>query len=134
GCVLAPCDAGATTVVADRDSPSSAPRSEESDLPAASAKYAAHPGDPSSACVPAWLGSRPRRQSTARSSVPPAVARTSAHIHWLRSPHAPSFPVPRDRGRTSPLPRGAQAVALVAPQCPYPQMQFAESPGDSHNL
>src|SRR5207249_7064594 len=37
--------------------------------------------------------------STTRSSVPPAVARTSAHVHWLRSQRAPSFPGPRDRSQ-----------------------------------
>ena len=73
----------------------------------------AHPGDPSSVCVLAWLGSRLRRPSTTRSSAPPAVVQTSAHAHWLPSPRAPLFPGPRDYGRTSPLPRDAAVAALV---------------------
>src|SRR6266849_6517459 len=49
----APSGVGATAVAADPDSPSSAPRSAESHLSSSIAVSAAHPGDPSSACVPA---------------------------------------------------------------------------------
>jgi hypothetical protein len=73
-------------------------------------------------------------QSRARSSVPPVLARTSAHAHWLPSPRAPSFPGPRDRGRTSPLPRDVTSVALRNLQFPYPHTQFAGSPGDDRIL
>jgi len=79
-------------------------------------------------------GSRLHRQSTARSSVPPAVARTSAHAHWLPSPRALSFLVLRGRGRTVLHPRGAAVAALVVLPCRYPQTQFVGSPGGSHNL
>src|SRR5450759_3450114 len=91
-CAPAPSGAGATTVAADPDSPSSVPRSAESDLRATISESAAHPGDPSSAC-------------------------------------APAFPVPRDHGRTSPLPHGAAVAALAVPQFRYPQKQFVGSPG-----
>src|SRR6202142_2290358 len=52
-CAPAPCGAGATAVAADHDSPNSVPRSGESHPSAASAEYAVHPGDPSSAYAPA---------------------------------------------------------------------------------
>jgi hypothetical protein len=48
--VPAPSGDDATAVAADRDSPSSVPRSAESHLSASIAVLAAHPGDPSSAC------------------------------------------------------------------------------------
>src|ERR1035438_735250 len=57
---------GATGVVADRDSPNSVPRSAESHLSALSSESAAHPGDPSFACVLASHGSRWRLRSTTR--------------------------------------------------------------------
>src|SRR5229473_2898613 len=131
GCAPAPSGAGPTAVAADRDSPSSLPRSAESDLPAASAAAAGHPLDPSSACAPVSCESPPRRQSITRCSAPPAVARTSVHAHWLPSPRAPSFPGLRDRGRTSPLPRGVAIAALHNLPFPYPQKQFVGSPGDN---
>src|SRR5947208_2205149 len=133
-CAPVPSGVGATAVAADHDSPSSAPRSAESDLPAAIAESAAHPGDPSSACVLASYESRRHPQSTTRSSVPLAVVQTSAHAHWLPSPRAPSFPGPRAHGRTSPLPHGVAVGALVTPRCPYLQTQFAERPGGNHIL
>src|ERR1022692_1321223 len=129
--VPAPSGADATAVAANPDSPHSVPRSAEIDSPPATAEYAAHPGDRSSACVPALLGSRQRPPPRARSSVPPVLARTSAHARWLPSPPAPSFPGPRDRGRTSPLPRDVTSVALRNLQFPYPHTQFAGSPGDN---
>src|SRR6266446_2183381 len=128
-CAPAPCGAGATTVAANRDSPNSVPRSVESHPSAASAEYVVRPGDRSSACVRASCGSRRRRQSTIQSSVPPAVARTSAHVHWLPSPRAPSFPGPRAHGRTSPLPRDGPVAALAVPQFPYLHKQFVQRPG-----
>src|SRR5579864_1403176 len=59
-CASAPVDADATTVAADRDSPRLAPRSAESALPSSASTTAAHPADPSSACVLVWCGSRRR--------------------------------------------------------------------------
>jgi hypothetical protein len=91
-CAPAPSGAGATTVAANRDSPNSALRFVESHPSAASTECVVRPGDRSSACVRASCGSRRRRQSTIQSSVPSAVARTSAQAHWLPSPRAPSFP------------------------------------------
>jgi hypothetical protein len=40
----------------------------------------------------------------------------------------PSLPGRRDHGRTSPLPRGAPAVALAVPQSHHLQQRFVESP------
>src|SRR5882724_613249 len=134
GCAPAPSGVGATAVAADRDSPSSAPRSAESDLPPSIAESAGHPGDRSSACVLAWYQSQRRPRSTTRSSAPPASVQTSAHAHWLPSPHAPSLPGPRDRGSTSPPPRGVAAAALAVLPYRYPQTQFVGNPGGSHNL
>src|SRR6266851_8650211 len=128
-CAPAPCGAGATAVAADRDSPHSVPRSVESHPSAASAECVGHPGDPSSACVLASWRSRWRPRSTTQSSVPPAIARTSAHVHWLPSPRALSFPGPPGHGRTSPLPRDAPVGALAVPRFRYPQKQFVERPG-----
>src|SRR5713226_5464038 len=118
-------------VAADLDSPSSVPRSAESDLPATTAKSAAHLGDPSSACALASFGSPLRPPSTAQSATRRAVVRTSAHARARPSPPAPSFPGPRDRDKTFPLPRDAGVAVPATPQCPYPQTQFAESPGGS---
>src|SRR5450759_5096915 len=128
-CAPAPSGAGATTVAADPDSPSSVPRSAESDLRATISESAAHPGDPSSACVPASCGSRRRPRSTAQTATRRAVVQTSERAHSLPSPRVPSFPAPPDHGRTSPLPHGAGVAVPVTPQCPYPQTQFAETPG-----
>jgi hypothetical protein len=75
-----------------------------------------HPGDRSSACVPASLGSPPRRQSTTRSSTPPGSVQTSVRVPWLPCPRAPGLLVTPDRGRTSPLLRGARVAALVVLQ------------------
>src|SRR4029434_3044453 len=50
---------------------------------------AVRPGDPPSACVLASYGSRLRLRSTTQSSVPPAVARTSAHTHCASARAAP---------------------------------------------
>src|SRR6185369_3643346 len=68
-CAPAPCDAGATEVAADRDSPSSAPRSAGNDPPTATAKSVVHPADPSSACVLACCGSPRHLRSTTQSVV-----------------------------------------------------------------
>src|SRR5207302_11261701 len=92
------------------------------------------PGDRSSACVPASLGSRRRRPSTTRSSVPPAVAQTSVRVHLLPSPHAPSLLTLPDRDKTFPLPRDATAVAPVTHPYRCPQKQFAGSPDDNRIL
>src|SRR5450759_5223445 len=131
-CAPAPSGAGATTVAADPDSPSSVPRSAESDLRATISESAAHPGDPSSACVPASCGFQLRPRSTAQTRR--ATAQTSTHARSPPSPRAPSFPVPRDHGRTSPLPHGAAVAALAVPQFRYPQKQFVGSPGASSHL
>ena len=88
GCVPAPCGADARAVAADRDSPSSAPRSSGNDPPAAGAESIAHPGDPSSACVPASSGSRPHPRSTTRTAAPTAIARTNERAHSPPSPRA----------------------------------------------
>ena len=58
----------------------------------------------------------------------------SGHARSPPSPHEPSFPVPPDHGRTSPLPRGAAVAALALPRCRYLQTQFAESSGDNRIL
>ena len=92
GCAPAPSGAGATAVAADPGSPNSVPRSAETDLPRATAEYAAHSGDRSSACVPASLGSRQRHQSRARiqlrqQSLEPARMPTGFHPHA----HLPSL-------------------------------------------
>src|SRR3984957_543374 len=133
-CALAPGGAGATAVAADPDSPSSAPRSPESHPSALTSEYAGHPGDPSSACVPASGRSRWRRQSTTPGSVPPAVARTSVLARSLPFPPVLSFPAPPGHGKTSPLPRGAPVAALAVPRSRYLQKQFAESSGGNRIL
>ncbi len=124
----------ATAVAADRDFPRSVPRSWENDSPSATAEYAAHPADPSSACVHASWRSRWRPRSTTQLAVPPAVVQTSGHARSLPSPRAPSFLAPQDRDRTSPLPRGAAVAALAVPHSRYLQTQFAASSGDNHIL
>lgn len=64
-------------------------------------------------CVQArLLGSRLHRQSKSRSSVPPAVARNSAHAHSLPSLRALSFLALLGYGRTVPLPRGAAVAGI----------------------
>ena len=68
------------------------------------------------------------RRSTAQTAVPTAIARTSERAHSLPSPPARLLPGLRDRDKTFPLPRDAAVAVPVTPQCPYPQMQFAESP------
>src|ERR1035438_8217580 len=131
----APCDADATTVAADPDSPHSVPRSWENDSPSATAEYAAHPADPSSACVRASWRSRWRPRSTTRSSVPPGVAQTSVHAHWLPFPLVPSSPGQRGHDKTLLLPHCAPIAALRNLPSRYPQTLFAGSPGDNriHN-
>src|ERR1019366_3078138 len=128
-CAPAPSGAGATAVAADPDSPSSVPRSAESDLRATISESAAHLGDPSSACVPASCGSPLRPRSTTQTATRRATAQTSVHARSPPSPRAPSSPGSRDHGRTSPLPRGAAVAALAVPQFRYPQKQFVGSPG-----
>src|SRR6202521_4130147 len=132
--VPVPSGVDATVVAADRDSPSSVPRSAESHLSALISESVAHPGDPSSVCVLAWFGSRRRPRSTTQSSTPPAAVQTSAPVHWLPSPRAPLSPGPQDHGRTSPLPRVAAAAALAVLQCRYPQTQFVGRPGGNRIL
>src|SRR5262249_19460129 len=109
----------------------SGPKSVENDLPSASAAATGHPHDPSSACVPAWFQSPLRRRSTTQSSAPPAIVQTSVHVHWLPFPLAPSFLAPPGLGKTFPLPPGAATAVLHTLRSPYPQTQFAESPGDN---
>src|SRR4029077_5134984 len=130
----APSGGGATAVAANRDFPSSVPRSAENHLSALISESVAHPGDPSSVCVLACYGSRPRPRSTTQSSAPPAAVQTSAPVHWLPSPPAPLFPRPRDHGRTSPLPRGAAVAALAVLHCRYPLTQFVGRPGGNRIL
>src|SRR5713226_5279095 len=81
-----------------------------------------HPGDRSFACVPVSLGSPPRRQSTTRSSAPPAIVQTSVRAHWLPCPHALWLLVMPDRGRTSPLLHSARVASLAVLQFRYPHM------------
>src|SRR6185369_772793 len=124
-CAPAPCDAGATEVAADRDSPSSAPRSAGNDPPTATAKSVVHPADPSSACVLACCGSPRHLRSTTQSVVRPAVVRTSLPARWL-----PFLPVPSclpEHGRTSPPLRDALIVFPGTLRCQYPPKQFAET-------
>src|ERR1700741_2534473 len=130
----APCDADATTVAAGPDSPHSVSRSWENDSPSATAEYAAHPADPSSACVRASWRSHWRPRSTTRSSVLPGVAQTSVHAHWLPLPLVPSCPGQRGHDKTPLLPCCALIVALRNLRSRYPQTLFAGSPGDNRIL
>src|SRR5215472_16384989 len=108
------------------------PRSE---LPLATgSSCAVHPGDPSWLSVLASLGSQPHPAPTARYTVPPRVARTSAHAHWLPCPRAPVFPELRGRDKTFPLPRSVPSEALRNLPFRYPQTQFVGSPGDNRIL
>src|SRR4030095_12587708 len=134
GCAPAPSAAGATAGAADRDSPSSLPRSAECDLPASSPAAAGHPLDPSSACAPVSCESPPRRRSTTQSLARLVVVQTRVRVHWLPSPPAPTFPGLRDRDRTSPLPPGVAIVALHNLPFRYPQTQSVGSPGDNRIL
>jgi hypothetical protein len=115
-CASAPSRACATAVAAGLDSPNSAPRPAESDLPTTPAAAVGLPGDPSYASVPAWFGSPLHVRSTTQSAAPPAVAQTSVRVRWLPSPRASLFPAPRDRDRTSLPPRGAQVATPSALQ------------------
>jgi len=85
---------GATAVAADPDSPSSLPRSAESDLRATISESAEHPGDRSSACAPAGfdLGCVPdpqlklqfRKQSFKPARMPACLHPTRTFIPWPR--------------------------------------------------
>src|SRR6202042_1931710 len=130
-CAPAPSGADAIAVAADPDSPHSVPRSWENDSPSATAEYAAHPADPSSASVRASWRSRWRPRPTTRSSVPPGVAQTSVHAHSLPFPLVPSCPGLRGHDRTFLLPHCALIVALRNLPSRYLQTQFAGNPGDN---
>src|SRR5215467_12596074 len=104
--VLAPCGADATAVVADPDSPSSAPRSGESRPSATSSEYAAHLVDPSSVCVRACAVSRTHLPSTTRTATPLVVVRTSVRVRWLPCRHVLADPSPPEHDRTPPPPPG----------------------------
>src|SRR2546425_2267919 len=125
-CAPVPSGVGATAVAADLDSPSSEPRSPESDLPASIAESAAHPGDPFSACALASYESRRRPRSTTQTAARRVVVQTSAHARSPPSLRVPLFPGPRAHGRTSPLPHGVAVGALAVPQFRYPQKQSVE--------
>src|SRR6185312_102747 len=113
----APCDAGATTVAADRGSLNSVPRSAGNDLPAASAESVAHPVDPSSACARVWHESRLHLRSATQTATLSPGARTSARARWLPCPRTPS-PRP-ELGRTSPPQPDALAVFPGTLRCQY---------------
>src|ERR1700691_4824330 len=132
GCASAPIDADATAVVADRDSLRPVPRFAESGLRSAVAATTAHPVDPFSASVPVWHGSRLRPRSTTQTATRSADAQTSVRARWLPSPLARSVPGARDN--TARLLRAESAAVPRTPRFLCPQMQFAESPDDSHNL
>ena len=119
---------------ADRDSPSSLPRSVESDLRSATAGSAAHSGDPSSASAPASFGSRPRSRSTVQTAARRSDVQTSEPAHSLPSPDAPSLLAPRDRGKTLPFPPDVLAAVRAFLPFRHLPMLFVGTPGGSHNL
>src|SRR5581483_7464730 len=78
---------------------------------------AARPGDRSSACAPAWYGSRRHPPPTARTAAYAATARTSVRARWL-----PFLPVPTNSAagvlrRTVRLLRSGPAFVLQTPRC-----------------
>src|SRR6266852_2748406 len=77
----------------------------------------------------------PRKPASVSSMSAPTFQKTkrgAPAITWATRP--PLLLVPRDRGRTSPLPRGAAVAALAVPLFRYPQKQFVGNPDGSHNL
>ena len=80
-----------------------------------------------------WLDPAFRSWST-RSPVPPGVAQTSVHAHWLPFPLAPFSPGQRGRDKTFLLSHCALIVALRNLRSPYPQMLSVGSPGDNRIL
>src|ERR1035438_8156205 len=73
-------------------------------------------------------------RSTTRSSVPPGVAQTSVHAHWLPFPLVPSSPGQRGHDKTLLLPHCAPIAALRNLPSRYPQTLFAGRPGDNRIL
>jgi hypothetical protein len=67
-------------------------------------------------------------------ATPKVFAQTSERAHSPPCRYEPSLPVPRDRGTTFPLLRGAPVGVPVTPRYPYPQTQFVGTPGDNRIL
>src|ERR1700687_3070130 len=132
--VPVPSGVDATVVAADRDSPSSGPRSVESHLSALTFRIS-WASWRSVFCFRTRLAlisaASPIHSSNCNSE---RVVQTTAHARSLPFPHAPSSPVPPGHGRISPLPRGAAVAALAVPQSRYLQKQFVGSPGDNRIL
>ena len=127
---LAPSGAGATGVAADLGSPNSLPRSGEN--------HTREQEVQNMQCIltirlglAASLRSDHRRVSHPPLDMqsPPAVARTSARVHWLPSRHAPSSPGWRGRDKTFALPHSVPIAALHNLPFPYPQTAICWKPG-----
>ncbi len=82
-------------------------------------------GKPCGSPTADWLDCKRQKNLRARIRCqhPRFKKRNVGHpITWATRP--PLLLVPRDRGRTSPLPRGAAVAALAVPLFRYPQKQF----------
>src|SRR5206468_7882475 len=100
------CD-DAPAIAAHRALPGSAPRSSETDFPAADAVSASRPADSFSACAPPRPAPPPHLPPTARTPTLATAARTTDSA---RTPPSPLVLVRKANGKTAPLPRGAANV------------------------
>src|SRR5213594_260772 len=124
------CD-DAPTTAAHRALPGSAPRSSETDFPAAVAVSALRPADPFSACAPPRPAPPPHLPTTTRTPTLPTTARTTDSA---RTPPSPPAPVRKANRKTVPLPRGAANVFPGSRPFGCQRSRPAETQDENHSL